>query len=116
MLVRRRLLLAGTTATAAGLAMPYIARAAEATRTLRIGYLFSRESQLGVGASVMADAIAKATSGAIRIDQFPDSALGGEVEVLKAVRLGSVDMAFITGAALPSVVPESDVFHIPFLF
>jgi tripartite ATP-independent transporter DctP family solute receptor len=81
-----------------------------------MGYIFSRESQLGAGATAMADAVAKATGGRIQIEQFPDSALGGEVEMLKAIQLGSVDLGFITGAPLPSVLPESDVFHIPFLF
>lgn len=36
--------------------------------------------------------------------------------MLKALRLGTLDMAFITGAALPTVVPETGVFNIPFLF
>lgn len=115
MLARRQLLLAGA-ATAAGLAAPYVARAAEATRTLRMGYLFAKESQLGAGATAMADAVAKGTGGRIRIAQFSDSALGGDVEMLKGVQLGSIDMAFVTGAGLPSVLADIDVFHIPFLF
>ena len=115
MLARRTLLLAGAAATA-GLAGRRLARAADATRTLRIGYLFSKDSQLGAGATAMADAVAKRTNGRIRIQQFPDSALGGDVEMLKGVQLGSIDLAFVTGAGLPSVLPDSDVFHIPFLF
>jgi tripartite ATP-independent transporter DctP family solute receptor len=42
--------------------------------------------------------------------------LGGEVEMLKAVQLGTVDLAFITGAPLPNFVPNIGVFNIPFLF
>jgi tripartite ATP-independent transporter DctP family solute receptor len=42
--------------------------------------------------------------------------LGGEVEMLKAMQTGTIDMAFITGAPLPTVVPEVGVFNIPFLF
>jgi tripartite ATP-independent transporter DctP family solute receptor len=115
MLARRQLLLAAAT-TAAGLAAPYIARAADTSRTLRMTYLFSKDSQLGAGATAMADAVAKGTGGRIRIEQFPDSVLGGDVEMLKGTQLGSIDIAFVTGAGLPSVLPESDVFHIPFLF
>jgi TRAP-type transport system periplasmic protein len=81
-----------------------------------MGDLFSRDSQLGAGATVMADAVAKRTNGRIRIEQAPDASLGGDVEILKAVQLGSVDLAFVTGAGLPSVLPVTDVLHIPFLF
>ncbi len=115
MLARRHLLLAGA-AAAASLAAPYVARAADATRTLRMGYLLSRDSQLGAGTTAMADAVGKATGGRVRIEQFPDAALGGEVEIVKAVQLGSVDLAFVTGAGLATAFPDTDVFHIPFLF
>jgi tripartite ATP-independent transporter DctP family solute receptor len=115
MLARRHLLLSGA-ATAAGLAAPYLARAADAPRTLRMGYLLSKDSQLGAGATAMADAVGKATGGRIGIQQFPDAALGGEVEIVKAVQLGSVDLAFVTGAGLATAFPDTDVFHIPFLF
>jgi len=86
------------------------------TRTLKIGYILAKDSQLGAGATALAGEIAKRTQGRITVEQFPNSALGGEVEMLKAVQLGTVDMAFITGAPLPNIVPEVGVFNIPFLF
>ncbi len=64
----------------------------------------------------MADEIARRTGGRILIEQFPDSSLGGEVEMLQGVQLGSIDLAFITGAPLPNVLPEAGIFNIPFLF
>ena len=54
--------------------------------------------QLGAGANVFAAEIAKRTAGRF-IEQFPNSALGGEVEMLKAMQTGTIDMAFITGRA-----------------
>jgi TRAP-type transport system periplasmic protein len=65
---------------------------------------------------VFAEEISKRTNGRCRIDQYPDSALGGEVEMLKAVQLGTVDLAFITGAPLPNFVADVGVFNIPFIF
>lgn len=113
MIVRRHLL-----AAAAGTIASFsIGRArAAGPRTLRLGYLLAANSQLGAGAAVMADEVAKRTEGRILLQQFPDAALGGEVEMLKAVQLGTVDLAFITGGALPNVVPDVGVFNIPFLF
>jgi tripartite ATP-independent transporter DctP family solute receptor len=89
---------------------------AQTIKTLKLGYILSSHSQLGAGATVFADEVAKRTQGRYRIEQYPNSALGGEVEMLKAVQLGTVDMAFITGAPLPNFVPEVGVFNIPFLF
>jgi tripartite ATP-independent transporter DctP family solute receptor len=89
---------------------------AQTSKTLKLGYILSTHSQLGAGAAVFADEVAKRTGGRYQVEQYPNSALGGEVEMLKAVQLGTVDMAFITGAPLPNFVPDIGVFNIPFLF
>jgi tripartite ATP-independent transporter DctP family solute receptor len=88
----------------------------QSIKILKLGYILSTDSQLGAGGAVFADEIAKRTHGRYRIEQYPNSALGGEVEMLKAVQLGTVDLAFITGAPLPNFVPDVGVFNIPFLF
>jgi TRAP-type transport system periplasmic protein len=89
---------------------------AEPARTLKIGYILSTDSQLGAGAKAFVDELEKRTKGLIKVEQFPNSALGGEVEMLKGVQLGTVDLAFITGAPLPNILPEVGAFNIPFLF
>lgn len=89
---------------------------AQTPKTLKLGYILSSNSQLGAGGAAFADEIAKRTEGRYRIAQYPNSALGGEVEMLKAVQLGTVNLAFITGAPLPNFVPDVGVFNIPFLF
>jgi len=85
-------------------------------KTYKFGYILSQDSQLGAGATVFAEEVAKRTGGKIKIDQQPNAVLGGEVEMLKGMQLGTVDMAFITGAPLPTVVPDVGVFNIPFIF
>jgi tripartite ATP-independent transporter DctP family solute receptor len=115
MLDRRHVILTGAIA-AAGLLATGRGRARATTRTLRIGYILPTQSQLGAGATVFAEEVGKRTSGRITIQQFPDAALGGDVEMAKGVQLGSIDLAFVTGFGLPSVLPEAGVFNIPFLF
>jgi len=88
----------------------------QTSRTLKLGYILSSDSQLGTGATTFADEITKRTEGRYKIEQYPNSALGGEVEMLKAVQLGTVDLAFITGAPLPNFVSDVGVFNIPFIF
>jgi TRAP-type transport system periplasmic protein len=115
--IRRRECLRLLAGAAAGLGGAFAGAArGESSRTLKLGYILSRDSQLGAGADAFADEIGKRTGGRYRIEQYPDSALGGEVEMLKAVQLGTVDLAFITGAPLPNFVPDVGVFNIPFLF
>jgi TRAP-type transport system periplasmic protein len=115
MLDRRHVLLTGALAAPAILAGP-LRRGRAAARSLRIGYILPLESQLGAGATAFAQEVAKRTAGRITLQQFPDSALGGDVELAKAVQLGSIDLAFITAFGLPSVIPEVGMFNIPFLF
>jgi tripartite ATP-independent transporter DctP family solute receptor len=120
MLSRRTIFLAGAALAAGGVSRRAMA-AQTATvpakgRKLRLGYLLPIESQLGAGATAMAEEVARRTGGRIQIQQFPDSVLGGEVEMLKGVQLGSIDLAFITGAPLPNILPDVGIFNIPFLF
>lgn len=112
---RRQLIRTGFALTA-GLAAARSRRVRAATQTLRIGYILPVGSQLGAGATVFADEVAKRTSGRIAIQQFPDSTLGGDVELMKGVQLGSIDLAFVTGMGLSSVLPDAGVLNIPFLF
>jgi tripartite ATP-independent transporter DctP family solute receptor len=108
--------LATATLSAALFVLPPLSAQAESARSLKLGYILSEDSQLGAGATVFADEIAKRTGGRFKIAQYPNSILGGEVEMLKGVQLGTVDLAFITGAPLPNFVPEVGVLNIPFLF
>ena len=87
-----------------------------AQKTYRFGYLLSLDSQMGAAGKAFAEMVAKRTNGRIRIEQEPDSNLGGEVDMMKGVQQGTVDIAFISGAALPNMVPDVGVFAIPFLF
>jgi TRAP-type transport system periplasmic protein len=96
--------------------MATVAAPAQTPKTLKLGYILSTNSQLGAGATVFANEIAKRTEGRYQVEQYPNSALGGEVEMLKAVQLGTINLAFITGAPLPNFVPDVGVFNIPFLF
>jgi tripartite ATP-independent transporter DctP family solute receptor len=94
----------------------FVTEASAQQVSYKMGYILSRESQLGAGATVFADEVAKRTGGRITIEQQPNAVLGGEVEMLKGMQVGTVDMAFITGAPLPNIVPEAGVFNIPFIF
>ena len=112
-MTRRGVVVALAGVTASLLAIP---SSHAQSRSLKIGYILAEDSQLGAGAIAFAKELAAATQGRLKVEQFPNSALGGEVEMLKGVQLGTIDLAFITGAPLPNIIPDVGVFNIPFLF
>ncbi len=111
-----RMFIRASLLTGVVLALALAAPAQAQQKSYKIGYILSLDSQLGAGAKAFADDVAKRSGGKIRIEQAPNAALGGEVDMLKGMQQGTVDMAFITGAPLPAIVPDVGVLNIPFLF
>ena len=89
---------------------------AQSEQILKIGYLLPENSQLGAGAKAFAEEVANRTKGKYRIEQYPSGALGGEVEMIKGVQAGQIDVAFITSAPFSNLIPEFGIFDIPFIF
>ncbi|MBL8653797.1 MAG: TRAP transporter substrate-binding protein [Alphaproteobacteria bacterium] len=56
------------------------------------------------------------TSGAVDLQIFPSGQLGGERENAEGMRLGSIQAADSTLAALSQWVPEGQIFDMPFVF
>lgn len=93
-----------------------LAGGASAQTVLKIGYPTSKESHYGVGANVFCEEVAKGTSNRYSCQQFPNSALGGEREMIEAVQLGTLDLVNTSTGPLGNFVPEVKVVDIPFLF
>lgn len=110
----RRSLLIGSTAGLAVLASSRFARAEQ--RYLRLGYLYSKDSQLGAGAAAFAAEVEKLTHGKYRVDQYPNAELGGELEMIEGVQGGQIDIAFVSNAPFASVIPDMGILDIPFIF
>jgi tripartite ATP-independent transporter DctP family solute receptor len=103
-------------ATAVLLAIAPCSPAAAQERVLRIGFLFSKDSQLAAGARRMAAEIARQTGGRYRIEMYPNATAGGEVEMIRDVQLGHLDLGFITNAPFSGIIPEMGIFDMAFLF
>jgi tripartite ATP-independent transporter DctP family solute receptor len=57
-----------------------------------------------------------ATGGKVTIEIFPNMQLGGEVEMIKQVLTGSLDITSPSNAPLTNFVPALKIFDMPFLF
>ena len=90
--------------------------AATAQTRVGIGYALSPTSHYGVGAEAFAAAVAEATDGRYVVEQFPNSALGGEREMIEGAQIGSVDVLITSTGPVGNFVPETLITDIPFLF
>lgn len=103
-------------ALALGVASVFAMAPASAATSLKMAYALSVDSHYGVGAKAFNEAIEKSSNGEYTIEQFPNSALGGEREVIEGLQLGTIDLAIVSTGATLNFVPATGVFDIPFLF
>jgi len=57
-----------------------------------------------------------ATNGRIKVQMFPGAVLGQEKEAVEQAQLGAIQLARISLGVIGPVVPEVDVFNMPFVF
>ena len=98
-------------AFATSLTLPVMAQT-----VIKIGYATTNTSHYGVGSTVFCDEIEKGTQGRYKCQQFPNSALGGEREMIEAVQLGTLDLVNTSTGPVGNFVPEVKIVDIPFLF
>lgn len=101
--------------TAACVAGAFIVAPA-AAKNLKFAYALSTSSHYGAGADAFVKTLEAELPGKFTVEQFPNSALGGEREVIEGVQLGTIDLAIVSTGATVNFVPATGVFDIPFLF
>jgi len=116
-MLTRRLFLARTTTLAVGAAVgtPRRARAQE-SRTFTFGYDQPRDTAYSNLADFFEKKLLELSGGALKIRQFPSAALGQEPEMAQKVRAGDIDFAINATANTATVVPQSGVFSLHFIF
>ena len=87
-----------------------------AQTTIKIGYATAPTSHYGVGSTAFCDDLEKRTAGRYKCQQFANSALGGEREMIEAVQLGTLDVVNTSTGPVGNFVPEVNIVDIPFLF
>src|SRR5690625_3825117 len=92
----KRSILGGLIATLA--TAIFAAGPALAQQELKMAYALSKDSHYGAGATAFVDSLAESNDNFV-IEEFPNSALGGEREVIEGLQLGTVDVAKIGRAS-----------------
>jgi tripartite ATP-independent transporter DctP family solute receptor len=64
----------------------------------------------------MGDELSKATDGRLTVQIFPSMQLGGEKEMIEQAQVGALAMARISVGPMGPLVPELNVFNLPYMF
>jgi tripartite ATP-independent transporter DctP family solute receptor len=99
------------------LAVTVPAAAQQAKVTVKTGIAFGNETHpITIAATRWSQVVRERTNGEVDIQVFPGGQLGGEVEMLEGLRLGSLQAAVVEISATSGWVPQGAVFSLPFLF
>ncbi len=104
------------TAAIAAVGAMIAAPALAADVVLKAGHSQNAGQPMDLGLQMMAEHLETATNGKATIEIFPNMQLGGEVEMIKQVLTGSLDITSPSNAPLTNFVPELKIFDMPFLF
>jgi len=100
---------------AAALALAFGAGSAEA-RVFRAANVHADTFPTVVTLKAMGQELSQETGGKDSMMVFGNSALGSEDDTISQVRVGAIDMVWANGSAFNSIVPESLIPELPFLF
>lgn len=106
----RKLLSALAFAAVAGLAVP------SAARDFRSADIHPGDYPTVEAVKYMGKLLSEQTNGRLGVRTFPNGALGNEKDTIEQIKLGGLDMMRINTAPLNSVVPETIVTGLPFIF
>ena len=69
-----------------------------------------------VAIETMGKSLEAATAGRVSVQMYASMQLGGEKEAIEQAQLGAIGLARVSVGALGPVIPELNVFNLPFLF
>jgi tripartite ATP-independent transporter DctP family solute receptor len=116
-MLTRRSFLTRTTTLAVGAAVGTPRRArAQQSKTFTFGYDQPRDTAYSNLADFFEKKLLELSGGSLKIRQFPSAALGQEPEMAQKVRSGDIDFAINATANTATVVPQSGVFSLHFIF
>lgn len=84
--------------------------------TIKLTHVVSPNTPKGMGADFFAKRVSELSAGRVEVVVYPNSQLYGDGEEVKALKLGNVHIAMPSFSKFTSIVPEMQLFDLPFLF
>jgi C4-dicarboxylate-binding protein DctP len=98
-------------------AIAFLATASMAAEyTIKFSHVVSANTPKGKAADFFAKRVAELTGGKVEVKVFPSSQLYTDKAVMKALQIGNVQMAAPSFSKFTSLVPQLQLFDLPFLF
>jgi tripartite ATP-independent transporter DctP family solute receptor len=83
---------------------------------MKLGHTLAPNNHYQLTALEFAKAVSEKSKGKIEVQTFPQSQLGGEVQMTQALRTGTQEMMISGQAAMVNTIKQWEIFDIPFLF
>ena len=115
-MVTRRSFLVGTAALGVGAAMMSRPARAQDSRTFTFAYDQPKDTAYSFMADTYEKKLGELSGGKFKIRQFPSAALGSEPETAQKVRAGDIDFVINATANTSTIVPQSGVFSLHYIF
>lgn len=84
--------------------------------TIKLSHVVSDATPKGKAANFFAKRVAELTNGKVEVIVFPNAQLYDDDAVMKALKLGNVHIAVPSFSKFTSLVPEMQLFDLPFIF
>ena len=83
---------------------------------MKVSHVVSASTPKGMAADFFEKRVEELTGGKIDVQVFPNSQLYGDGEEMKALKLGNAHIAMPSFSKFTSIVPEMQLFDLPFIF
>ena len=87
-----------------------------AAQTIKFSYPVARESTMGQTVDRFVELVEEKSDGALKVRAFPSAQIGNEIDSISSAQGGIIEMAVTTTAGLAALVPEFNLFNLPFQF
>lgn len=87
-----------------------------AATELKLGHAINEQDVFHLAALEIQKIVGDESNGELTVSIFPNAKLGDERNLLESLKMGTVDMAIITGGPIINFLPAFGVLDLPFLF
>lgn len=81
--------------------------------SLKLGHLANESHSWNLASLKLAELVKEKSQGRLEIQVFPNSQLGGEMDIINGIQLGSIDMT-ISGESLQNWAPKASLLAVPY--
>ena len=106
----------GLRIAAALLAAALVPAGARAQTALKFGHIVGPDHPIHIGATAMAEAVARCSNNQLKVDIFPGGQLGSEAALNDQIRIGGVDFANSGAAFFSRDYPQLGISSVPYVF